>query len=116
LDRLQLQGLQSIPGRSAGSHGLRAAPAQAGDKHHDAKPLKGFGGAGVLEIVSDHVGDTYRAVYTLKFAAAIYVLHAFQKKSKTGSKTPATDMELIAHRLRAAEADYKARFAKGKKS
>jgi phage-related protein len=90
--------------------------AQAGDKHQDAKPLKGFGGAGVLEIVSDHVGDTYRAVYTLKFAAAIYVLHAFQKKSKTGSKTPATDMELIAHRLRAAEADYKARFSKGKKS
>jgi phage-related protein len=90
--------------------------AQTGDKHQDAKPLKGFGGAGVLEIVSDHVGDTYRAVYAVKFPTAIYVLHAFQKKSKTGSKTPTTETELIAHRLKTAEADYKARLAKGKKS
>ena len=82
----------------------------------EAKPLKGFGGAGVLEIVSDHVGDTYRAVYTVKFAVAIYVLHAFQKKSKTGSKTPVTDMELIARRLKVAEADYTAQLAKGKRS
>lgn len=58
--------------------------AQLGAKHDSAKPLKGFGGAGVLEIVADHVGDTFRAVYTVKFATAIYVLHAFQKKSKTG--------------------------------
>ena len=90
--------------------------AQTGGKHDDAKPLKGFGGAGVLEIVSDHVGDTYRAVYTVKFATAVYVLHAFQKKSKTGSKTPPADMELVERRLKAAEADYKARLAKGKKS
>jgi len=93
--------------------------AQTGEKHDDAKPLKGFGGAGVLEIVSDHVGDTYdtyRAVYTVKFATAIYVLHAFQKKSKTGSKTPPADMDLIERRLKAAQADYKARLAKGKKS
>ena len=89
--------------------------AQAGDKHEDAKPLKGFGGAGVLEVVSDHAGDTYRAVYTVKFALAIYVLHAFQKKSKTGIKTPAPDMELIERRLKVAEADYKAQLAKGKK-
>lgn len=89
--------------------------AQTGDKHEDAKPLKGFGGAGVLEVVSDHAGDTYRAVYTVKFALAIYVLHAFQKKSKTGSKTPAPDMELIERRLKVAEADYKAQLAKGKK-
>ena len=88
--------------------------AQTGGKHEDAKPLKGFGGAGVLEVVSDHVGDTYRAVYTVKFGALIYVLHAFQKKSKTGSKTPATDLALIARRLKVAEADYKARVAKGK--
>jgi len=88
--------------------------AQTGDKHEDAKPLKGFGGAGVLEIVSDHVGDTYRAVYTVKFATAIYVLHAFQKKSKVGSKTPSIDMELIEKRLKVAEADYKAQLAKGK--
>ena len=90
--------------------------AQIGAKHEDAKPLKGFGGAGVLEIVSDHVGDTYRAVYTVKFATAIYVLHAFQKKSKTGSKTPVTDLELIARRLKVAQADYKAQLAKGKRS
>lgn len=87
--------------------------AQTGSKHEDAKPLKGFGGAGVLEIVSDHVGNTYRGVYTVKFAAAVYVPHAFQKKSKTGSKTPAAEMELVASRLKAAEADFKARRAKG---
>ena len=79
-------------------------------------PLKGFGGAGVLEIVSDHVGDTYRGVYTVKFPSAIYVLHAFQKKSKTGSQTPAIDMEMIARRLKLAEADYKAKLARGNKS
>jgi phage-related protein len=88
--------------------------AQMGDKHEDAKPLKGFGGAGVLEIVSDHVGDTYRAVYTVKFATAIYVLHAFQKKSKSGIKTPATDMELIERRLKVAEADYKQKLGEKK--
>lgn len=88
--------------------------AQTGNKHEDAKPLKGFGGAGVLEIVSDHVGDTYRAVYTVKFDTAIYVLHAFQKKSKVGSKTPSIDMELIEKRLKVAETDYKAQLAKGK--
>jgi phage-related protein len=62
-----------------------AAPlweAQLGRKHRDAKILKGFGGAGVLEVVEDHVGNTYRAIYTVKFAGAVYVLHAFQKKSK----------------------------------
>ena len=80
--------------------------AQAGGKHEDAKALKGFGGAGVLEIVSDHVGDTYRTVYAVKFAAAIYVLHAFQKKSKRGSKTPPADMALIERRLRIAQEDY----------
>lgn len=90
--------------------------AQTGEKHDDAKPLKGFGGAGVLEVVSDHIGDTYRAVYTVKFATAVYVLHAFQKKSKTGSKTPPADLELIERRLKAAQADYKARIAKGRTS
>jgi phage-related protein len=90
--------------------------AQIGLKHANAKPLKGFGGAGVLEVVTDHVGDTYRTVYTVKFAMAVYVLHAFQKKSKTGSKTPAEDMELVERRLKAAEADYKATLGKGKAS
>ena len=90
--------------------------AQIGEKHEDSKPLKGFSGAGVLEIVSDYLGDTFRAVYTVKFATAIYVLHAFQKKSKSGIKTPAPEMELIERRLKVAEADYKAKLAKGRKS
>src|SRR5471032_2225300 len=89
--------------------------AQIGGKHNNAKPLKGFGGAGVLEIVSDHVGDTYRAVYTVKFSQAVYVLHAFQKKSKMGSKTPPAELKLIERRLKLAEADYKVQIAKGKK-
>ena len=90
--------------------------AQIGRKHGSAKPLKGFGGAGVLELVADHVGNTFRAVYTVKFATAVYVLHAFQKKSKSGIKTPTEDMELIQRRLKAAEADYKAQLEKGKAS
>lgn len=77
--------------------------AQRGGKHRDTKPLSGFGGAGVVEIVKDHRGDTFRAVYTLKFAGTVYVLHAFQKKSKTGRATPRRDMELIKQRLREAE-------------
>ena len=90
--------------------------AQIGEKHGKAKPLKGFGGAGVLEIVADHVGDTFRAVYTVKFATAIYVLHAFQKKSKSGIKTSTEDSKLIQRRLNAAEADYKVQLEKGKAS
>ena len=80
--------------------------AQLGGKHPDAKPLVGFGGAGILEVVEDYVGNTYRAVYTVKFADAIYVLHAFQKKSKRGAKTPDRDLELIKERLKRAEADH----------
>ncbi len=83
--------------------------AQSGDKHPDAKPLKGFGGAGVLEIVDDYDGDTYRAVYTVKFDAFVYVLHAFQKKSKRGAATPQADIELIKARLKAAEDDHRRR-------
>jgi phage-related protein len=69
--------------------------AQIGDKHDDAKPLKGFKGAGVLEIVDNFDGDTYRAVYTVKFESAVYVLHVFQKKSKSGIATPKQDIDLI---------------------
>lgn len=90
--------------------------AQIGEKHASAKPLKGFGGAGVLEIVSAHIGDTFRTVYTVKFTHAVYVLHAFQKKSKSGSKTPSEDLELIRRRLKAAEDDYKHPLGKGKPS
>ena len=87
--------------------------AQMGDKHPSAKPLKGFGGAGVLEIVEDHDGSTYRAVYTVRFSDAVYVLHAFQKKSRKRAKTPKQEIELVRQRLRRAEEDYNAR-QKGK--
>ena len=82
--------------------------AQAGGKHQDAKVLTGFGSAGVLEVVEDDRGNTYRAVYTVKFVGWVYVLHCFQKKSKSGIKTPKEDMDLIHARLRAAELDFKA--------
>ena len=78
--------------------------AQAGGKHPDAKPLTGFGSAGVLEVVEDHQGDTYRAVYTVRFAGWVYVLHCFQKKSKHGIATPRPDLKLIERRLRDAVA------------
>jgi phage-related protein len=74
-----------------------------GGKDPAARPLKGFGGAGVLEIVEDHEGDTYRAVYTVKYAEAVYVLHAFQKKSHRGIVTPRHDVDLIKARLRRAQ-------------
>ena len=77
--------------------------AQCGDKPPNAKPLVGFGGASVLEVVEQHDGDTYRAVYTVRFEDAVYVLHCFQKKSKSGSATPQQDIELIKSRLKAAE-------------
>jgi phage-related protein len=80
--------------------------AQIGRKAPYAKPLKGFGGAGVLEIVDDFDGDTYRAVYTVRFARVVYVLHAFQKKSKRGVGTPAMEMNLIRRRLDRAKEDY----------
>ena len=83
--------------------------AQVGDKHPSAKVLKGFGSAGVLEVVEDYDGDTFRAVYTVKFAGAVYVLHSFQKKSKTGIKTPKPIIDLIKERLKFAEKDHQER-------
>ena len=80
--------------------------AQSGNKHPDAKPLQGFGGAGVLEIVEDHESGTYRAVYTVRFARAVYMLHAFQKKSTRGIKTPKHEIERIQKRLKTAEEHY----------
>ena len=77
--------------------------AQRGGKHRDAKTLSGFAGAGVAEVVKDFRGDTFRAVYTLRYAGAVYVLHAFQKKSKTGRETARRDIELVKQRLREAE-------------
>jgi len=80
--------------------------AQVGLKSIKAKPLRSFGGAGVLEIVEDHDGSTYRAVYTVKFAGAVYVLHAFQKKSKKGIATPRGEVEIVERRLKLAAEHY----------
>ena len=82
--------------------------AQAGEKSPAAKPLKGFGGGGVLEIVDDHDGDTYRAVYMVRFAGSVYVLHAFQKKSKRGIATPKAEIDTIRTRLKAAQDHHRA--------
>lgn len=84
--------------------------AQMGEKYVKAKPLKGFSGAGVLEIKSDYDGDTYRTVYTVTFKDAIYVLHAFQKKSKQGIATPQQDINLIKKRLQDAKQHYNETF------
>ena len=80
--------------------------AQHGQKHPNAKPLRGFSGAGVLEIVDDFDGDTYRAIYTVKFEGIIYLLHSFQKKSKHGIATPKQDIELVKKRLKIAQENY----------
>ncbi len=77
--------------------------AQRGGKHRDSKALAGFAGAGVVEVVKDFRGDTFRAVYTVRYRGVIYVLHAFQKKSKTGRETPRRDIDLIKQRLSEAE-------------
>ncbi len=87
--------------------------AQKGQKSDAAKPLKGFRGAGVLEIIERFDGDTYRAVYTVKFQKIVYVLHCFQKKSKSGIKTPQQEIDLIKQRLKIAEEDYKATYERG---
>src|SRR5918998_676086 len=87
--------------------------AQAGGKHEDAKPLKGstaFKGAGVLEVVDDYDGDTYRAVYTVRFAGVVYVLHAFQKKSRSGIATPRSDIEKIKSRIKLAMEHYEQKY------
>src|SRR5713226_69473 len=88
--------------------------AQCGLKAPYAKPLRGFGGAGVLEVVDDHDGNTYRAVYTVRFAGAVYVLHALQKKSKRGIATPKPELDLIKQRLKRAREDYE-RWSKREK-
>jgi phage-related protein len=80
--------------------------AQQGRKHASAKVLKGFGGAGVVEIIDNDAGGTYRAIYTVKFEGVVYVLHVFQKKSKKGIGTPAVEIELIRRRFFAAAAHY----------
>jgi phage-related protein len=96
--------LMALPADVRRLFGFALSLAQVGDKHDAAKVLKGFGGAGLLEVVEDDVGGTYRAVYTVKFAEAVFVLHCFQKKSKRGIATPKEDMDIIHARLKIAEA------------
>jgi phage-related protein len=100
--------LRALPDAVQDRVGYALYIAQRGSKHQDAKPLKGYGGAGVVEVVTDYRGDTFRAAYTVRFADAVYVLHVFQKKSKRGRKTPQQDERLIEQRLREVE-----RIAKG---
>ena len=88
--------------------------AQFGGKHPSAKPWKGRG-PGVLELVDDHHGNTYRAVYTVRFRDVVYVLHAFQKKSPKGIKTARVDVDLVERRLKTAQQDYEAHYGKTKR-
>lgn len=110
-----LNDLRRLPQPVRRVFGQALDDAQVGAEHHSAKALKGFGGRSVLEVVEDYDGDTFRAAYTVRFAAFIYVLHVFQKKSKKGIATPRHDLDLIAERLKRAEDDYKTRL-EGKKS
>ncbi len=89
--------------RIAGWWQLGLSVEEIGEKHPATKPLKGFGSAGVLEVVEDYQSDTYRAVYTVRFKRGIYVLHCFKKKSTRGAQTTKLDMELIRARLKVAE-------------
>lgn len=101
--------LRSLPPLVKRAFGFALRAAQNGAKHPDAKPLHGFGGAGVLEVVEDYAGDTYRAVYTVTLGSAVYVLHVFQKKSKHGIGTPQHVMDLIRARLQAARRMHEGR-------
>jgi phage-related protein len=95
--------LMAMPDEVKSAFGFALYLAQQGKKHQNAKPLKGFSGAGVIEVVEDCLGDTFRAVYTVKIAEVIYVLHCFQKKSKRGIETPKQDIDLIRDRLKMAQ-------------
>ncbi len=99
--------LREFPTAVRRAFGIALFAAQLGETPPEAKPLKGFGGAGVLELVEDHDRNTYRAVYTVKLSARIYVLHAFQKKSKRGNETPRHEMDLVRERLKIAERLHK---------
>ena len=94
--------------------GTALSVAQFGGKHPAAKPWKGAG-SGVLEVVEDHDGNTFRAVYTVRFRCAVYVLHCFQKKSRRGAQTPKPDVELVSQRLRLPRQDYEERYGKIKR-
>jgi phage-related protein len=105
-----LDDLRDFPEEVADEVGFAIYQAQRGGKHVSAKPLKGFKGAGVLEVVTNHDGDTYRTVYTVRFKLAVYVLHAFQKKSRKGIKTPPEELRLVERRLKTAAEHYEEKY------
>jgi phage-related protein len=104
-------GLSTMPTEVHRAVGYALFAAPQGEKHDDAKVLKGFGDAAVVEVIARHDGDTLRAVYTARFGEVVYVLHVFQKKSKRGIATPKKELELIRKRLKLAEQDHKQRSA-----
>lgn len=105
--------LKTFPEAVRDHIGFALYQAQLGIRHRDAKTLKGLGN-GILEIVSRHDGDTWRAVFSVRWREAVYVLHAFQKKSRQGRKTPKQDMELVRQRLKVAERHYENTYGKNK--
>jgi phage-related protein len=110
-----LDDLRSFPDEVRRVMGFAINDAQNGDEHPRAKALKGFGGRSVLEILDDEDGDTYRAVYTVRFAGVIYVLHAFQKKSRKGIETTKHEIDAVKSRLKVAEAHYRQNYGKVEK-
>jgi phage-related protein len=101
--------LRGLPLSARRGFGLSLFAVQEGEMPPSAKPLKGFSGAGVLELIEDERGNTYRAVYTVRFSDVVYVLHVFQKKSKHGIATPKHEIDLIHERLKLAQSDYTSR-------
>jgi phage-related protein len=106
--------LLAMPGVVVRQIGIALSVAQYGGKHPDSKPWKGLG-AGVFEVTSDFKTDTFRAAYVVRFEHAVYVLHCFQKKSPSGSRTAKTDVEMIERRLKAALTDYEVRYGQATK-
>jgi phage-related protein len=94
--------------------GFALREAQSGNMHPDARVMKGFGGAGVLGVIADEKGNTYRAIYTARFPSAVYALHVFQKKSKKGIETPKQEIELVKRRLKMAEYHHKEHYEQKK--
>ena len=106
--------MRALPKEVRRSFGVALYAAQIGETPPIAKPLRGFGGAGVLELIEDDAGGTYRAVYTVRYATAVYVLHVFQKKSKRGRETPQRDIDLIKERLKRAEEIHALKLKEGR--
>jgi phage-related protein len=106
--------MRAMPRQIRRSFGIALFAVQLGETPPIAKALKGFGGAGVLELIEDDANGTYRAIYTVRYASAVYVLHAFQKKSKRGRATPQRDIELVRERLKRTAEIHEAKLKEGK--